>query len=665
MPIQPAALLVAALSLACPSASAQLARKPSAYDGAPMPAATSSSSANGTVRPTHALRLSSRAEFDRLARVYGAGTPLAQPHVLFVIDQGGAPGAAPRVLFVDTPRFQLHERFLRETGLLRGGKAALNRNYRAADRRFILGTLSWQPQVQGFVYEFWEGDQLTPQLLRTTATQLGRHFFAPLRFKANATRHEQVAHDAGLAAVTQAQLIGQQGYLPLNTGQAVGRLRLVDRVDQARDLGPQDIVVLREVPLALPPVAGVITERPSTLLSHVNLLAKGWGIPNAYVHAASAQLRALDGQWVHLSVGDHAHTVRAATPAEREQASRRPAVTASHASRTRPSAVLDLRSTAIRPLATLRRADSRQCGAKAANLGEVRAARIAGTAVPDGFCIPFGAYERAMQAFGLPQRVARMAQQPGFATDAGVRRQALAGLRAQIEAMPVDAALVRDWQSRWATQLRGAGVFVRSSSSSEDLAHFSGAGLYTTVPHVRGEAALTDAVRKVWASVFNFEAWEARQAAGLAPGDVVMAVLVQTAVDAQASGVLVTRDPVGRTPHATFIAAKRGLGIRVVEGQRVAEQVLYVGRSGAVQLLSQSGEATRLQLAPGGGLREVPLTGERRVLSDARVKRLASVGQAIERRFGGQAQDIEWALTDDDQQVLLLQTRPFVAAPHR
>lgn len=648
------------LALAASCASAQLARKPSMYEDGRAPqeliarpgSTPAQAMANHSSQP-FAADLPSQAAFDQLARVYNAGTPLAQPHVIFVLDRQARPA---KLYFINTPRYQLHDRFLREQGLLRGGKDALNRNYRDAGRRFILGTLSWQPQIEGFVYEFWEGDQLTGSLLRETEAQLRSHFFAAVQFKANASAQEQVAVAAGIPALTQSTLIGQQPFLPLNPGQAVGRLRLVDDIDQVDDLQPSDIVVLRQVPIALPPVAGVLTEQPSTMVSHVNLLAKGWGVPNAYVRDASQLLTAYNGQWVHLAVSAKDYQLRAATDAERHQAMERTAIKRSLAG---ASIQTDTRSSALQPLAALRASHRRQCGAKAANLGEVRHAGIAGVQVPDGFCLPFGAYASAMQRFGLAEKVARMQQQPGFDSDAALRRSALAALRAEIEQMPLDAAFSQSLQARWASQLQQAGVFVRSSSSSEDLPGFSGAGLYTTVPNVKGEAALQDAVRKVWASVFNFEAWEARRAASIAQDAVAMAVLVQKAVDSEASGVMVTRDPLGHTPHSVFIAAKRGIGIRVVEGRRVAEQVLYSRRSKAVQVLSRSAEDTELRLAPGGGVQEVAVA-QRQVLSDALVKRLADAAAAIEKQFGSRTQDIEWAVAGD--QVLILQSRPFVQA---
>ncbi|MCD2163740.1 PEP/pyruvate-binding domain-containing protein [Comamonas koreensis] len=650
------------LALAASSASAQLARKPSMYEDGraaqeliakPGSSAPAQAMANHSSQP-FAADLPSQAAFDQLARVYNAGTPLAQPHVIFVVDRQARPTA--KLYFINTPRYQLHDRFLREQGLLRGGKDALNRNYRDAGRRFILGTLSWQPQIEGFVYEFWEGDQLTGSLLRETEAQLRSHFFAPVQFKANASAQELVAVAAGIPALTQSTLIGQQPFLPLNTGQAVGRLRLVDDIDHVQDLQPSDIVVLRQVPIALPPVAGVLTEQPSTMVSHVNLLAKGWGVPNAYVRDASQLLAAYNGQWVHVAVSAKDYQLRAATGAERRQAMERTTIKRSLAG---ASIQTDTRSTALQPLAGLRASHRRQCGAKAANLGEVRHGGIAGVQVPDGFCLPFGVYASAMQRFGLAEKVARMQQQPGFDNDTALRRSALAALRAEIEQMPLEAAFTQSLQARWTSQLQQAGVFVRSSSSSEDLPGFSGAGLYTTVPNVKGEAALQNAVRKVWASVFNFEAWEARRAAGIAQDAVAMAVLVQKAVDSEASGVMVTRDPLGNTPHSVFIAAKRGIGIRVVEGRRVAEQVLYSRRSKAVQVLSRSAEDTELRLAPGGGVQEVAVA-QRQVLSDALVQRLADAAAAIEKQFGGRTQDIEWAVAGD--QVLILQSRPFVQA---
>jgi len=166
-------------------------------------------------------------------------------------------------------------------------------------------------------------------------------------------------------------------------------------------------------------------------------------------------------------------------------------------------------------------------------------------------------------------------------------------------------------------------------------------------------------VQTVWASVYNFEAYEARRAAGFNQDAVVMAVLVQLAAASDSSGVMITRDPFDASRrHVTYLSAKRGLGIKVVEGKRQAEQVMYSSWSKAVQVLSRSAEDTELVAAAGGGVREVPIEGGRQVLNDALVARLAAVGRQVKKRLGNADQDIEWAVQGDE--ILILQARPYI-----
>ena len=652
-------------------AQAQLARKPSFYEPEAtlrrafvpenaVPTSSPASVMGQTHGPGSLPALANRAEFDQLARVHNAGTALELAHVMFIIDLQASPA---KIYYVNTPRYELHSRFVREAGLVPPAtpQREIDKNYGAAGRRFLFGSLSWQSSLQRFTYEFWEGDRLTPALLKQAEKSLNASFFAPVEFKTNSNLHERRAQEAGIVFVTQEALIRDQPYLPLNPGRAVGRLRIVESGASVNGLLPGDIALLRQVPLSLPPVSGVLTERPSTALSHVNLLAKGWGIPNAYVRDAAAVLRPHDGQWVELNVSSAGYLLRRLTPDEAVAA--QAALKARAASVKTPAAALaarpDLREQRLLPLADLRARNHAQCGAKAANLGALQAAKIAGTRVPDGFCIPFSHYERFMRANGLDARLARLQREPGFQTDPQARFKALEQLRAEMLQWPVDASDAAAWQARWQSQLNGQGVFVRSSSNSEDLPGFSGAGLYTTVPNVKHAAALTQAVKTVWASVFNPEAWEARSAAGFDAGAVAMAVFVQQAVDASSAGVMITRDPFDAGHrHITYISAKRGIGIRVVEGRRIAEQVTYSSWSKAIQVISRSGDDTALQLSPEGGVKEVPIDAGRTVLTDALVQRLARIADAVKRQFKGVEQDIEWAVVGDE--IVLLQARPYV-----
>ncbi|MDQ1063594.1 MULTISPECIES: PEP/pyruvate-binding domain-containing protein [Stenotrophomonas] len=625
---------------------AQTARKPSPYEYRP----GGDAAAQPAVGPDYLSRIDGREQFMQLARVYNAGTALEMPHLIFVVDrQNGA-----RVYYINTPRFELHENFVRRQGLVRSlDKATLNAQYRDPQRRFLFGTVSWQKDLPGYTYEFWEGDKLTAALLRQTDEVVRASFRDPIRFKTNSTQHEQLASSMKLPFVSQEALLREQRFLPLNTGKAEGRLRIVRTEAQLRTLSPRDIPVLDEVPIALAPVAGLVTQRPSTLLSHVNLLAKGWGIPNVYVRDAQNALRQYDGRWVALEVSNNDYRV---TPLARP--ARTPSAAAARATvRNLPRP--DLAVVALKPLAALRARDSSHCGVKAANLGTLKAALPPLARVPDGFCIPFAHYQATTQRLDIPQHLQALQRRPGFNTDPNVRREALAALRAEIVNAAPDPAFIRALDAQWQGQLKAGGVFVRSSSNSEDLPGFSGAGLYTTVPNVTRADAVAKAVQTVWASVYNFEAYEARTAAGLQQDAVAMAVLVQLAAPSDSSGVMITRDPFDRAhQHTTYISAKRGLGVRVVEGKRQAEQVMYSDWSKAVQVLSRSAEDTQLVAKAGGGVREVPITGSRQVLTDALIARLAKVGKATKQALGGVDQDIEWAVVGDE--IVMLQSRPYV-----
>ncbi len=625
---------------------AQTARKPSPYEYRP----DNDAAAQPAVGPDYLSRIDGREQFMQLARVYDAGTALEMPHLIFVVDRQNA----ARVYYINTPRFELHANFVRHQGLVRSlDKATLNAQYRDPQRRFLFGTISWQKDLPGYTYEFWEGDKLTAALLRQTDQVVRSSFRDPIRFKTNSTQHEQLASGMKLPFVSQEALLREQRFLPLNSGKAEGRLRIVRTEAQLRTLSPRDIPVLDEVPIALAPVAGLVTQRPSTLLSHVNLLAKGWGIPNVYVRDAQTALRQYDGRWVALEVSNNDYRV---TPLARP--ARTPSAAPARATvRNLPRP--DLAVVALKPLAALRARDSSHCGVKAANLGTLKAALPPLARVPDGFCIPFAHYQATMQRMGIPQRLQELQRRPGFNADPNVRREALAALRAEIANAAPDPAFIRALDAQWQGQLKAGGVFVRSSSNSEDLPGFSGAGLYTTVPNVTRADAVAKAVQTVWASVYNFEAYEARTAAGLQQDAVAMAVLVQLAAPSDSSGVMITRDPFDRAhQHTTYISAKRGLGIRVVEGKRQAEQVMYSDWSKAVQVLSRSAEDTQLVAKAGGGVREVPITGSRQVLTDALIARLAKVGKATKQALGGVDQDIEWAVVGDE--IVMLQSRPYV-----
>ena len=320
----------------------------------------------------------------------------------------------------------------------------------------------------------------------------------------------------------------------------------------------------------------------------------------------------------------------------------------------------DLSETRLLGLAQQRARSAIAYGGKSANLGELMNARLPGIIVPNGFTVPFSYYDQFLKANKLDDAIFALLNNQKFVHDPAYRRAQLTILRGRIQQGKFDEDLQAQILRRVRKEFDGKGLFVRSSSNSEDLPKFSGAGLYTTVPNVRGSEQLIEAVKTVWASLWNFEAYEARERAVIDHSKIFMAVLIQEGINSESSGVMITADPFDKENQgAIYISAKRGLGIKVVEGKKVAEQIIYRQRGNAVQVLTRSDEDSLLTFDEKGGVKEVAITGERVVLTDDVIRRLVTAASAIKRVFGSRDQDIEWAYMKG--QIYIVQSRPFIA----
>lgn len=596
--------------------------------------------------------IASQAEFDSLAITYDPNTSYALPHVLFVIDRKDG----NKIYYVNKKRYSFHKDFVNGTYLsLERGREFFENNYLKDNRRFILGTVAYQTPLHRWTFEFWEGDLISADQIRLAFEIINKSFFTPVAFKPNSLRQDEASRSlAGVQRVLQSDIAKEQEYQALNIAKGLGRIHIIRKLDEHVEIGFNEILVLDEVPIQLPPVAGIITSQPSTPLSHINLLAKGWGIPNAYIKNAKELLEQYDGWWVSFETMREKYTITRADmdqlrEYQRRQSERRDVMKARYS----------LTETKLLSLAQQRSPSSVAYGGKSANLGEVMRARLPGIVVPNGFTIPFYYYDEYIKRNRLDDAIFGLLNDQFFVHDPVYRRGQLGVLREKIENAKFDPDLRHRILEKVAREYAGKGLFVRSSSNSEDLPNFSGAGLYTTAPNVRGDQELIDAIRKVWASLWNFEAYEARERAGVDHSKIFMAVLLQEGINSESSGVMTTTDPFdAENKGAIYISAKRGLGIKVVEGQRIAEQIIFRPRTNAVQVLTRSAEDSLLTFDAKGGVKEIPITGDRVVLTDGVIRRLVRAATRIKRVFNNRDQDIEWAYMKG--QIYIVQSRPFI-----
>ena len=623
------------------SVSAQMSRKPSP-----------TREPNGAIlkKPDSVKRslskIASQEDFDRMARVYHQGTPYALPHAMFVIDRR----FKNKIYYVNSQKYRFHKDFLLANYLVARGADVFEPIYIRQDRRFIVGTIAWQKTVEKFTFELYEGDLAGADLIKFAYDTINKTFFEEVAYKPNSIRQDDATANLDIKRISADEIQKNQEYLALNTGKAVGRIHIIDKLDDTVEIGDNEILILKELPISLPQVRGIIVAKPSTPLSHVNILAKGWGVPNIYIKDADKLFKEFDTFWVSLDAKLTDYDLKRADIEELKK----------NTTTGESAAPSDLTVSKIASLRQMRKKDSIIYGSKSANLAEMINVKIPGVVVPNGFTVPFYWYDKFMKDNGFDQTVDALLDDNDFVHNPRIRRQKLEEFRQTIQNGNFDEQLKTEIVKKWKTELKGQGVFVRSSSNAEDLPNFSGAGLYSSVANVKTEEKIIEAMKTVWASLWNFEAYEARVRNYVNQRTVFMSALVQVGINMDSGGVMFTKDPFDpENKNAVYIAAVWGHNDPITGNKFVPEQLLYNPKSNAVQVLTLSQQDNVLKFGAGGDLIKTNATVSRRVLTDRNVRELVKTASTIKRIFGGKKeQDIEWGIMSG--RIYVLQARPYI-----
>jgi len=297
-------------------------------------------------------------------------------------------------------------------------------------------------------------------------------------------------------------------------------------------------------------------------------------------------------------------------------------------------------------------------GPKAMSL--IRLRRI-GLSVPAGFCVAATALQEHLERNNLVDftkaTVAELAK-----ADPQAKGAILAGLRAAITKPPLAEEIRREIETHYRA-LAAHHVAVRSSGTAEDLPGHSFAGQYDTYLGVADSAGCIEAIKKCWASLWTLRAYEYREKNGFDHLKIGMAVIVQTLITADVSGVIFTADPVTGGRGRIIIEACFGLGEALVSG-KVTPDRFIVGNS-SCRIFSRIISEKKIErtLAENGLVTEQAVPKERSsacCLDNKQIKKLAKLAKKAETEFGC-PQDIEWAIHNG--KIFFLQSRPITALP--
>ena len=319
--------------------------------------------------------------------------------------------------------------------------------------------------------------------------------------------------------------------------------------------------------------------------------------------------------------------------------------------------------------------DVPRVGGKNASLGEM-ISNLAGVGVqvPGGFATTAEAFNQFLEQSGVNERIYQLLD--GLDVDDVT---ALAKAGAQIRQWVIETpfqpefevAIRQAFDQLCAGMGNDASFAVRSSATAEDMPDASFAGQQETFLNVRGYEHVIEAIKHVFASLFNDRAISYRVHQGYDHRGVALSAGVQRMVrsDCASSGVMFSIDTESGFEDVVFITSSYGLGEMVVQGAvnpdefYVHKPTVSAGRpavvrrtlgSKLVQMVYSTehshGKQVRIEDVAADKRRQFSLT-------DAEVEELARQAVTIEKHYG-RPMDIEWAKDGIDGKLYIVQARP-------
>jgi len=473
---------------------------------------------------------------------------------------------------------------------------------------------------------------------------------------------------------------GQSHIRGINPGYALGELVVLNEITDKTEISGDKIYVFDHPPADLKPVAGIATVSEGNLVSHVQLLARNLGIPNAVISEENLEaLKPFSGQKVFYAVSKKGTVIM--KPSVEMTAEEKKLFEVKKRQESKivvPTEKINLNQTNTLNLRALQANQSGViCGPKAANLGQLK--MLFPDNVVEGIVIPFGIFRQHMDQIIPGKNISYWAFLNNiFKTAETMRAQGqsdaeidvftlgqLDVLREAIKNMPLKMEFISDLENQFnkifGQKLGNIPVFLRSDTNMEDLKDFTGAGLNLTLFNVLERDKVLSGIKEVWASPYAERSYKWRQKILLNPENVYPSILIIPGVNVNCSGVLITTGIQSGNENDLTIAFSRGVG-GAVEGQAAETYLLKTG--GGYLLQSPAREFSYTVLPATGGTEKKYATFEKPVLSHSNLEQIRNFTEKIRQQMtkkedlGPGPYDIELGLKDN--KIWLFQIRPFV-----
>lgn len=446
-----------------------------------------------------------------------------------------------QLYFIDANRYKYHHEFC--AARLGGSddfKLFNELNYSNSNRRkFLLGNINYYSSLDTYALELSPADLMDVRYMEQLYHQVLEHSFLQkdVHFLVNTARLKGMENELEeyFPLLDPAQIYGSLSYQAISKYKNQGRLRLITDLKKEIDLiKPSDIIVINETPLILPKVAGIIATEFQTPLSHLSILGQNRKIPiMAYKHAfTSSEFKELNSEYVSLRVENDTFYM--------DKLSKLKAV------KERRKKIKLRYDLSVHSLTDIKDAGKRShsfAGNKAGNFAILeRLSQKHDFKVPENaFVIPFSFYDTHIKNTGLDSLMSIVVSRT---ISKDTLKVLLKRMRKKITEQKLDTVLLSHVLLKMKRDTLYTRYRFRSSTNAEDAKGFSGAGLYTSKTGKTEEPeSVEKAIKKVWASLWSYKAYQERSYFNIDHSRTYMAILVHRSFPQEhVNGVAITKN---------------------------------------------------------------------------------------------------------------------------